>query len=164
MRSFRLVARWASSALAILLFAGSLTCVTTACATLCGRSAGEQSARAGAGAPAAEADLPPCHRQSGVPSGAASDAPTGGCEGGGPCCTRWLNNPATLRMADLAPLRRLLPAGATSPGALLAAVESPLASRPPHLGPLIAADSSPPSARPRVASGTRGPPPVAAAA
>lgn len=116
------------------------------------------------GVPAAEADVPPCHRQPGAPSGAASDAPAGGCDGAGPCCSRWLNNPATLRLADPAPLRTLLPIGANALPALPVAAGFPFASDPPDLGPVTGGDPSPPSPRPSAAFGQRGPPPASSAA
>ena len=169
MRPFRLGARWASSALAVLLLASSLTCLTAACATLCAGTAGPVALSTGASAAGAQAEaaLPPCHRRAAAeaPASGPTQAPLGACGAGSPCCAQWLNDHATLRLDDPAPLRTLLPNGAALVALPLAVSASAFAIDPPD-GVTVPPDPVhfPSPAAPRAATGTRGPPAVAAAA
>ncbi len=162
MRSLRLGARWASSALAVLLLASSLTCLTAACRTLCGGAPAAAALASGSAETTAapETKLPPCHRPA---AAGGATAPAGGCKVGSPCCAQWLNDHATLQMTDPDPLRTLLPTGATTDVATLATISLAFAIDPPGLEYVEdSEDLAPPV--PRAATGTRGPPRVALAA
>ncbi len=158
MRSFRLGARWASTALSALLLASSLTCLTAACRTLCGGESVSVASSVGA-----EADLPPCHGGA-APGTNAGTTPAGACDVGSACCAKWLNDHATLPMPDPDALRTLLPVGGTTPVGLLTSTALAFATDPPDLGRVSAFDDPAPPVATRAATGTRGPPRTASAA
>jgi hypothetical protein len=99
----RLWQRGASLGLAVLVLVSSLTCMTVACRVVC---AADQ-----ASAAKAAADLPPCHRAPGAADPAGPVSGPEGCGSGAVCCSTWIHDDESIRLAAPRPARAFEPAG-----------------------------------------------------